>query len=240
MTLVERAVAIAIVAAAMIPAAASAAIVVASSGPSAATFPVGKKLVDAGRITLKAGDSVTVLDGRGTKVMKGPGNFAVSQPGRPLPNPAFAVFTRKDASRSRAGAVRTGEDGKPASPNIWLVDVAKPGTYCIVDPAALLLWRGGDRRKAARYRIVVPGGAFGTVSFAAGAEIAPWDGVKAPVENGASYTLAQEKGSAVGAIKFALMPNPPAEPEKLALALIEKGCIAQLDLLSAELAIARF
>jgi hypothetical protein len=239
MTLARPIVATMLVAAAFCPGAAAAAIVVASSGPSAATFPVGKKLVDAGRITLKAGDIVTVLDTRGTKVMKGPGNFAVSQPGRPLPNPAFAVFTRKDASRARAGAVRTGEDGRPVSPNLWLVDVARPGTYCVVDPDALLLWRG-DRRKAVRYRIVVPGGTFGMVSFAAGSEIAPWDSVKAPVASGSSYTLAQEKGNAVGAISFALLPNPPAEPEKLALLLIDKGCTAQLDLLANTLAIARF
>jgi len=182
---------------------------------------------------------VTVLDARGTKVMKGPGNFAVSQPGRPLPNPAFAVFTRKDASRARAGAVRTGEDGKPASPNLWLVDVARSGIQCVIDPAQLLMWRA-DARKAARYRIVVPGGRFGMVSFAAGSTIAPWDQDNAPVTDGASYTLAQEKGSAVGAVTFALLADPPAEPEKLALALIDKGCTAQLALLSDTLAISRF
>lgn len=220
----------------MLPAGASAAIVVASSGPSAAQFPAGKKIDDASRITLQKGDSVTVLDQRGTKVLRGPGRVAVSQPGRPLPNPAYAVLTRKDAAgRARTGAVRTGDDGKPISPSLWLVDVALPGTRCVIAPDAVRLWRA-DSKVAARYRI----GTSGTITFAANAATADWDGARAPVSDGASYTLTQEGGATIGTIKFAVIPNPPADAEDLALALIDEGCTAQLELLSKTLAVPAF
>lgn len=217
-------------------ASASAAIVVASSGPSAAQFPVGKKIDDASRITLQKGDSVTVLDQRGTKVLRGPGRLAVSQPGRPLPNPAYAVLTRKDAAgRARTGAVRTGDDGKPVSPSLWLVDVARPGTQCVVAPDAVRLWRA-DSKAAARYRI----SGTGAVVFAAGAATADWDSVRAPVSDGVSYMVAQEGGATIGTIRFAVIPNPPADAEELALALIDEGCTAQLDLLAKTLAVPAF
>lgn len=218
---------------------ASAAIVVASSGPSASQFPAGKKLDDASRITLKSGDSVTVLDQRGTKVLRGPGHFAVSQPGRPLPNPAFAALTRREAAtRARTGAVRTGEDGKPVSPNLWYVDVARPGTQCVTAPDAVQLWRG-DAGKARRYRLTSTAAA-GTVAFAADEATAPWDAAHAPISDGVSYTLAPEGGAPIGGFTFAIVDNPPAGAEDLASVLIARGCTAQLELLTQTLAAARF
>lgn len=223
-----------------LPAAASAAIVVASSGPSAAQYPAGRKLDDAGRITLKAGDSVTVLDQRGTKVLRGPGRVSVSQPGKPLPNPALAALTRRDAAgRARTGAVRTGEDGKPLSPNLWLVDVARPGTTCIVDTASVGFWRA-DTVQGARYRLVPASGAATTIAFAAGEASASWDAAQTPVADGETFTLSPEKGGAAGALRFAVLPEAPANAEDLAAVLIEKGCQAQLELLSTTLATPRF
>ena len=101
-----------------IPAAAEAAIVVASSGPSAATYPVGRKLDDAGTITLRAGDTLTVLDGKGTRVLRGAGTFPVAAAaGTPAKSATFAVLTmQRSAQRVRTGAVRTGVGAEaPAS-----------------------------------------------------------------------------------------------------------------------------
>lgn len=220
--------------------AASAAIVVASSGPSAAQFPAGRKLDDASRITLQSGDSVTVLDQRGTKVIRGPGRFSVSQPGRPLPNPAFAVLTRDQAAgRARTGAVRTGEDGKPISPNLWFVDISRPGTTCITDPGDVRFWRADDE-KPATYELQPAQGAISTVVFDAGSGLARWNAADKPLADGAAVTLSRRGGAEVGAFSFALLPSPPREAEALAAALIEKGCTAQLDLLSQTLRIPRF
>lgn len=218
----------------------SAAIVVASSGPSAAQYPAGKKLPDNTWIALQKGDSVTVLDARGTKVLRGPGRLAVSQPGRATTNSAFALLTRKDAAgRTRTGAVRTGATGAaPLSPNLWLVDVAKPGTKCVAAGSAVDLWRA-SAAKAARYRITTSTGVTGTVSFAAGEQVAPWDTGKAPVRDGSSFTLAPDVGAVIGPYTFAVLADPPADPEALALTLIDKGCATQLELLSKTLAITR-
>lgn len=215
-------------------------VVVASSGPSASQFPTGRKLADNDRITLQQGDSITVIDSRGTRVLRGPGRVAVSQPGRALPNPAFAVLTRKDAAgRARTGAVRAGEGGEPMSPNLWLADLSRPGTQCVVAPEALRAWRP-DAAKAARYRISSPAGATGMMQFAADDPIAAWDVIKAPVADGSSYTLTREGGGTVGSFTFVIMDDPPADAEGLAMALIDRGCMGQLELLSRTLATARF
>ena len=53
-------------------------IVVKSVGPSARAYPPGKSIADNSKVALKAGDSLTILDGRGTRVLKGPGSFATT------------------------------------------------------------------------------------------------------------------------------------------------------------------
>ncbi|MEZ5734589.1 MAG: hypothetical protein R3E09_02095 [Novosphingobium sp.] len=222
-----------------LPGMALAAIVVASTGPSARQFPAGKKLSEDARITLQKGDSVTVLDKRGTRVLRGPGRFSVSKPGRPIPNPAFAILTRqRSSSRVTVGAVRTGEDGKPLSPNLWYVDVARPGTKCVANPDNLSLWRA-DAEKPAQFRISSADGAESTVSFGKDATLASWDTARAPVADGATYRVADKDGDEVGELRFVLLPDPPADEEALALALIGKGCTAQVELLSAHLSISR-
>jgi hypothetical protein len=135
--------------------------------------------------------------------------------------------------------VRTGEDGKPVSPNLWLVDAGRPGNQCVTAPDAVRVWRA-DSSKAARYRITSAAGAAGTVAFAADASMADWDVAGAPVSDGASYTLAREGGAGGGTFHFVVLADPPAEPEALALVLIDRGCTAQLDLLSRTLAMSRF
>lgn len=219
----------------VLSATASAAIVVASSGPSAAQYPVGKKLADTDRITLQTGDSVTVLDKRGTKVLRGPGRLAVSLPGKPAPNPVLAALTRQDAaSRARTGAVRRGAMPRPSSPNLWLVDLDKPGTTCVTAPNSVQVWRA-EADKAATYRIRSPGGSgenAGTIAFPAATATANWDTVKAPISDGGSYTIAPQGGT----FRFVVLSDPPEDGEALAAVLIEKGCAAQLDLLSRTLA----
>lgn len=61
--------------------AAQAGVVVSSSGPSKAQFPAGKKLDDNSSITLRDGDTVTVLTAGGTRVIKGAGVHLVGATG---------------------------------------------------------------------------------------------------------------------------------------------------------------
>lgn len=138
------------------PVGAMAGVVVKSSGPSAATYKVGTKVADGSEITLKAGDTVTVLTSEGTQVLKGAGSFTIGE--RPKePRMRFANFTRKNASRRvRTGAVRSADSGgAPPRPNMWFVDLTQDGTTCLYDFETVRLWRP-DASIPATYTIVEP------------------------------------------------------------------------------------
>ncbi|MEP4785541.1 MAG: hypothetical protein ABJX46_12505, partial [Erythrobacter sp.] len=104
---------------------AAADVVVKSSGPSAKTFPVGKKLKSTTRITLRAGDTVTILGKSGTRILRGAGTYRVGARGRST-KATFANVTRS-RSRSRPGVARAGTIDDPFAPNMWYVDVTKSG-----------------------------------------------------------------------------------------------------------------
>jgi len=231
---VTGAVAVALALPVLAPAVAQAAIVVASSGPSAASYPVGKKLDDAGTITLRAGDTLTVLDGKGTRVLRGAGTFPVAAAaGTRAKGATFAVLTmQRSAQRVRTGAVRTGVGADaPASPNLWFIDVAKLGKRCLVAGQPVRLWRL-DTAAAATYTVApASGGSAVPVTFAAGSGVAPWDAAKLPVTDGGRYSVSAD-GKALSTVETALLPRRPADAESAAAVLIDKGCTAQLDLLA--------
>lgn len=212
-------------------------IVVASSGPSAGQFPAGKKVDASQSITLKAGDSVTILDERGTRVLRGAGTFKLDQMVGQNRSSTFAALTHQRGSqRVRTGAVRRpGTNEKPMSPNLWFVDLSQSGTHCVVAGNPVSVWRA-DAAKAASYRVTSASGATSTLSFDADSMVAAWDGENAPVTDGASYTVSTQSGEQVARLAFVELPSQPAGPEDTAAALIAKGCSGQLELLSASLA----
>src|SRR5690606_12885977 len=110
---------------ALTPGAALAGVVVSVSGPSASSYPVGRKLGDDDRIVLRAGDTLTVLDGSGTRVLRGAGTYSLGQTSGTKASSTFAILTeRRSARRARTGAVRAGDLDTPVrSPNLWYVDV---------------------------------------------------------------------------------------------------------------------
>ena len=220
------------------PGIASAGIVVASSGPSAAKYPAGKKLPDTMRITLKSGDKVTILDKRGTKVLRGPDTFTVGEAIGPRRTSTFATLTRlRNSTRARTGAIRGegGTGGEMLSPNMWYINVAKPGTMCILDVDAVRLWRANAEKRESFVLTAADGSSKAIAAFDPMATLAIWDVAKAPVANGSAYTVRKEGTSTQGTITFAVLPDMPADPEALGEALIEHGCMDQLDLLTASL-----
>jgi hypothetical protein len=212
--------------------AAHAGVVVSSSGPSAAQFPAGKKLDDNGSITLKAGDTVTVLTSGGTRVVKGAGVHRLAATGESKRS-TFAVLTRqRSAQRVRTGAVRGTGTAAVAdrSPNLWYVDVSRSGTICVASAEAIRLWRpGGDA--GAVYRVGGDGPAV-DVAFAENARDVAWDAAALPVADGARYSIVSPDGGSTNVVNFVMLSAVPEEPEDLAAQLIEKGCTNQLDLLA--------
>lgn len=230
----RRLVALALAAAgAVAPAIAWAGVVVSASGPSAASFPVGKTIGNSERITLRAGDTLTVLDGNGTRVLRGAGTFSLDQQGGANKRSTFAVLTeRRTASRVRTGAVRGDETTPVHSPNLWYVDVGHPGKVCLAGTDRVRLWRPTTEGDATYALRPASGGASHSVTFADGDMLAPWDTSAFPITDGASFSLSGPGSSAGGTLTFAVLDAVADEPEALAQQLIEKGCTQQLELLS--------
>lgn len=218
------------------PTAAQAGVVIKSSGPSASKYPVGTKLSNSARITLKAGDSVTILADRGTRVIRGAGTHRVSKRGVSKRN-TFSSLTRQRSARAvRTGATRTGRAApSPINPNLWWVDVSKSGTMCVSDLDAVQMWRPGFA-EASTY-VIASGKSAEHVhaTFAKEEMVALWDGDRLPLTEGASYTITAPDGSTSSTVTIAQLDSPPDEIEALTLALLEKGCMAQVDLLAASL-----
>ena len=217
----------------LVPAAASAGVVVAVSGPSAGSYPVGKKIAGSERIVLRAGDTLTVLDGNGTRVLRGAGTYSLDQQGGPSQRSTFAVLTeRRSAQRMRTGAVRGEGDGAPLhSPNLWYVDVSQPGKFCLAGPERVRLWRSTTEGDAT-YLLRADGGGSHTVTFADGDMLAPWDTKLLPVNNGAVFHIAGPSGGPDKELSFVVLDTIAEDPEALAAQLIENGCARQLELLS--------
>lgn len=230
---------LALAAGAMLSAGALAGVVVAASGPSAGGFPVGKKIGDSEKIVLRAGDTLTVLDGKGTRVLRGAGTYSLDQQAGPARTNAFAALTeRRSARRMTPGAIRCEPDDRAcqeaiglAPTNLWYVDLTQPGRTCLADTERVRLWRGAAEGEAS-YSIRAAGGGSQTVTFSDGSVLASWDQQALPLAQGTEYRVTGENGEEAGAVSFVMLASAADDPEALAAQLIENGCTRQLELLS--------
>lgn len=212
------------------PQIALAGVVVSSSGPSAGDYPVGTQIDDNERITLSAGDAVTVLDNGGTRVFRGAGTYMLSQQSGASRNRAFAsLTTQRSASRARTGAVRTAGAGEVSNPILWYVNVEQAGTICIADPANIRLWRANTQAQST-YSIASDDGAV-EVTFPAGEMLAAWD-IYTPAQESVTYRIGYGAGSNAVEVNFVFLETVPATPEDMANALIANNCTVQLEQMS--------
>lgn len=213
--------------------AAQAGVVVKATGPSSGQYPVGKKLDDTASISLKTGDSVTVLTANGTKVISGPGQFTVGVRGESKRS-TFAVLTRQASNaRVRTGAVRSGtSSAAPTNPSLWNLDVTHPGTFCIADASRVSFWRP----VTAGERVYVLGSGKSDylvqVKFADGAAQTALTAAELPLDSNRSYRLSSEAGAAPQPVEFVVLDKVPEAADELGAMLAEKGCTAQLGMLS--------
>jgi hypothetical protein len=207
-------------------------VIVRSAGPSARAYPVGKQLPDAAQLVLKPGDTLVLLDSRGTRTLTGPGSFAAAGAGARTNTGQIAgrILANTGSSERRGGAVRGAGSapGEARSPNLWFVDLSKSGTVCVADPAGVRMWRPSGAKAAVAK--VAGGGKTETVALPQGVTVADWPAAL-PVADGAEYTVTLD-GMAPAKIKFAAVPAPEGI-EDAASRLIARGCKAQLDLLIA-------
>jgi hypothetical protein len=209
-------------------------LVVRSTGPSAASYPVGRRLPETGRVVLRAGDRVVIVSASGTRTLSGPGNFPV-RAGAIRGQSSRATLGRYIASGgggtiSRTGAVRgdTTADA-PRTPNVWVVDISRGGTFCVADPSSLNLWRpdlnSDTLLTVERTDMTTP---RQNLAFVTGQSLRLWPVETMPVSDGARYRLSGAGRPQPIEVQFALTPNPPADAGTLANLLADRGCMAQL------------
>jgi hypothetical protein len=220
--------AIAAVAALSATAAAANILVVRSSGPSAKSYPPGRSLPANARIALRQGDTVVLLDGRGTRTIRGPGNFAAGA--------AAQVGTRSTLTVNNGGRIgRVGASrGTPEavrSPSIWHVDVSQSATVCVADPRNVILWRPNATQTVnLSVSRSISSAAAQRFSWTAGQTTLAWP-AGLSIENDTEYRLSVEGVAVPTRLKFRILPNVPAGIDAQAQAFIQNGCQAQLDVL---------
>ncbi len=210
----------------------AATIVVRSNGPSASSFPPGKSLAGAA-IVLKSGDVLTVLDATGTRVLRGPGRIPVSGAGQANVNGIAALIADTGARQTRTGATRGSNLAAPHPTNLWYVDVAKAGNFCVSNVKALALWRANSDA-AASVTIAGAGAARVPIAFRAGQAVAAWPLSALPVTDGSQFRI---EGAGRVTIVVRLLPSSPMTLDDAAKALIDHGCTAQIDTLVAATAV---
>jgi hypothetical protein len=174
-----------------------------------------------------------VLDGDGTRVFRGAGTYTLGQRSGASQRATFATLTeRRTASQVRTGAIRGEDDDAPLRPpNLWYVDVSRPGTVCVFGAERVRLWRPVKEGEATVTLRANAGGASHSLTFGDGATLATWDTSAFPIADGASFALSGPEGAA-GTLTIAMLDAPAEEPEALAQQLIDKGCTQQLEHLS--------
>jgi len=202
-------------------------LVVRSTGPSASAYPPGKALAPNARLTLRQGDSLVLLDGRGTRTLRGPGSFTAGAAAQVGTRSALTV--NNGGRIGRVGASRTAEDA-PRSPSIWHVDATQSATVCVADPANVRLWRPSATETVDLRIAPVAGGNARTVSWAAGQSTLAWP-ADLRVANNGEYRLTIPGVAVPTRLRFRVLPSAPTGLEAQAQAFIQNGCQAQLDVL---------
>jgi hypothetical protein len=215
-------------------------VVLRSTGPSAASYPQGKKLPANAKVTLRAGDKLTVLDKAGSRVLSGPGSFTlngvVARDGGS--SPKVGTVLAGGGVRARTGAVR-GAPGlaavaQPATngpDSVWYIDVSKGGAYCVTEPASLVLWRP-NRAEEASGKLGVLGTKPVEITWRKGNPLKQWPVDKVPVVDSTRYTFSDPLGPNVTITLHLVGPVPPADELSVASLLADRGCKAQLDVLA--------
>lgn len=205
-------------------------IVVKSSGPSTRLYPPGKSIPDNSKVPLKAGDSVTILDGRGTRVLKGPGVFATTA-STATPSTIGALLRNTGTRQVRTGAVRGTGSETVRPPNVWLIDSSKSGTVCVAGTETVSLWAPPHEQPASLTLTRLSDGKSIPIALRAGQSVKAWPTADLPITNGSQFRVSGDGMTNPVTLHFAALGPNPQGLEGTAAALIKAGCTAQLDLL---------
>ena len=200
-------------------------LVVRSSGPSAGAYPPGRSLPDSTRITLRQGDTLVLLGGRGTRQLTGPGTFTAGGAAQGATRSQMA--SNAAAGRARLGASRQDPDGARV-PTFWHADVSQSSNVCVTNPEHVLLWRPAASQAVTLTIAPASGGEARTVAWPAGQAELPWP-AGVPLVNDAQYRVSISGVPVPARLRFRVLPSVPSGLEAIAVAFIENECEAQLN-----------
>lgn len=207
------------------------AIVIKSSGPSAKAFAPGKSVADNSTVTLKAGDIVTLLDGQGTRVLKGPGTFSTTVNTQTSSNIA-TVLKNTGTRQVRTGAVRGAVSEAAVRPtNVWLVDTTKSATVCVADTSAVSFWNPTDEKGSSITLTRVSDGKSVPVELRPMQLVKAWPTSELPISDGVQYRVSRAGVETPVTLKFATIGANPQGVESTISGFVRAGCNGQLDLL---------
>lgn len=218
---------------AMAGTAAAQSMVVRSTGPSASKYPTGAKLKAADKLTLVAGDRVVLMQAGKTRTLSGPGTFGAGgtvQASQSLSGNVTRMLAKGTTMRSRGGFSRGELNTAPVdarAPNLWLLDYREAGTFCVLDPAVLMLWRPNMEGDTALE--IESAGKKATVAIVDGANFRKWPTDVLPVQYGTDYRLSGGGLAKPVTVRFAAVENAPDTVEGSVDMLIAKGCSPQLN-----------
>ncbi len=217
------------------------ALVVRSSGPSAASYPVGRRLPATERVVLRAGDRVTIIGEGPSRTLSGPGNFPVRAANAANSGNASTLgryLSATGGTISRTGAVRGAGDGElpSAPPNLWVVNLAHGGTHCVIDLTNVTLWRA-DMRGDTLLTIENASNAEerAQIAFVAGQNFRRWPSDALPIRSGVTYRITGAGAGEANSFSFVALGAAPTDAESAANALANAGCSAQLAQLGEQL-----
>lgn len=222
----------AIMAVAVAGTAAAQSMVVRSTGPSASKYPTGTKLKSVDKLTLVAGDKVVLMQAGKTRTLAGPGTFGASgtvQLSQSMGTTVTRMIAKGPTMRARGGATR-GDDPVVTNiraPNLWLLDYREGGTFCVADPATLLLWR--PQIDTDELLTIEQGGKSEQVALVKLSNFRLWPSDSMPVQYGVDYRLSGAGLAKPVTVRFSRMDAVPDTVEGSVDMLMAKGCSPQLD-----------
>ncbi|OWQ92395.1 hypothetical protein [Sphingopyxis witflariensis] len=223
----------AVMAVAVVGTAAAQSMVIRSTGPSASKYPTGAKLKPTDKLTLVAGDKVVLMQAGKTRTLSGPGTFGATgaiASSQSMGTTVSRMLAKGPTMRSRGGFSRGPGEQAPAdirAPNLWLLDYRDAGTFCVTDPASLILWR--PHMDSDELLKIERADKSATVAFIEGANFRKWPTDVMPVQYGVDYRLSGAGLAAPVTVRFAALANAPDTVEGSVDMLMAKGCTPQLN-----------
>jgi hypothetical protein len=213
--------------------AAAQSMVVRSTGPSAGKYPTGTKFKSTDKLTLVSGDKVVLMQAGKTRTLSGPGTYGATgqiQANQNMGATVTRMLSTGPTMRSRGGFSREAVIAAPSelrAPNLWLLDYREGGTFCVADPATLMLWR--PLMESDQLLKIERGDKGETVALVAGANFRKWPTDVLPVQYGVDYRLSGAGLPAPVTVRFAQVETRPDTAESSIDMLMGKGCTPQLN-----------